>query len=277
MSIVEVVIMNIFIALWLVAFAKSAIKKRFDPNTLGFLASGMQAVGEMKAASAAQNQNNAGALYALYQEKQAYKAEKEKLKPWEEFGSQNLTSFKDLLGYNGADKQAAAMDALKNSPAYQFRLNQGVGALDRSAIKGGNLYSGRQMMALNNYGQDLASEEYNNEYNRRSGLATDAYNTDMTAANMAGNFYRNQGNIIRGNTAKNADIQYREYSNIGKAGQQAADNALKWISTFYGGGGKGGKGGGGNDPYAGGGSTSLYGSGNQGYSFPDNSYGTYRY
>lgn len=272
MSIVEIVIINIFIILWLFLLAEAVIKRRYDPNTLGFLASGMQALGNMKAGSRAQNQNNIGTIAALMMEDKAYKKEQEYMKPWQDFGEKNLVSFKDLLGYNGADKQAAAMEALKTSPAYQFRLNQGVGALDRSAIKRGGLNSGRQMMALEDFGQGLASEEYGNEFNRRLGLADRANSTAGTMASLGGNYYRNKGNLFLGQALRNADIQKEMYSKIGAAGQQAADNAYKWVGMFMG--GKGG-GGGGNDPYGGGGSTSLYGSGRRDTSIPDNSAGTY--
>ena len=262
MTKIEIIILNALIIFWLAGLAKTLINGRFSQCTLGFLASGMQALGEMKGASRAQNLNNQGALYATYMEGKAYDAERAKIKPWEEFGKQNLMSFKDLLGYNGSDKQAASMEALRNSPAYQLRLNEGTSTIDRAAAAGGRFNSGRTGMALAKYGQDYASNEYNNEYNRRYGLSTDAYNTDLTTANMAGNYYRNKGRIVQGNSANNAAIQYREYSDIGKARQQAADNTLSWVSTLYGGGKGGGamnnmKGeGAGNNPY--GNNKSLY-------------------
>ena len=54
----------------------------------------------------------------------------------------------------------------QNNPQYQFLLKQGQQALDRSAAARGMGYSGAQMKAAQQYGQDLASQQYDNEYNR---------------------------------------------------------------------------------------------------------------
>lgn len=53
-------------------------------------------------------------------------------------------------------------------PGYQFRLNQGVGAIQNKAAAGGALRSGATLKALMNYGQGAASDEYGNAYNRYS-------------------------------------------------------------------------------------------------------------
>ena len=50
-----------------------------------------------------------------------------------------------------------------NSPQYQFLQKQGQQALDRSAAARGMGYSGAQMKAAQQYGQDLASQQYDNE------------------------------------------------------------------------------------------------------------------
>lgn len=51
-------------------------------------------------------------------------------------------------------------------PGYQFRLKQGTGAIEASAAARGTLRSGQTMRDLASYGQDLASQEYGNVYNR---------------------------------------------------------------------------------------------------------------
>lgn len=58
---------------------------------------------------------------------------------------------------------------LYNDPSYQFRLQQGTNALDRSAASRGMSNSGAQLKALTRYGQDYASTEYGNAYNRAQG------------------------------------------------------------------------------------------------------------
>lgn len=56
--------------------------------------------------------------------------------------------------------------SIQGTPGYQFRLGQGVNALDRSAAAKGMLHSGNQLYDLENYAQGLASTEYDNQLNR---------------------------------------------------------------------------------------------------------------
>jgi hypothetical protein len=57
-------------------------------------------------------------------------------------------------------------NSITQSPAYQFRLNQGIGAIDAGAAAKGMLGSGNRMMELEQFGQGLASQEYDNQFNR---------------------------------------------------------------------------------------------------------------
>jgi len=63
-----------------------------------------------------------------------------------------------------------------SNPAYQFQLKQGQQALDRSAAARGMGYSGAQTKAAQEYGQGMASQQYDKEYNRASGEFGDYYN-----------------------------------------------------------------------------------------------------
>lgn len=56
---------------------------------------------------------------------------------------------------------------LESNPAYQFRLNQGIEALNRGAGASGQLGSGNRLAALMNLGQGMASQEYADEWNRQ--------------------------------------------------------------------------------------------------------------
>lgn len=56
---------------------------------------------------------------------------------------------------------------LESNPAYQFRLSQGVEALNRGAGAAGKLGSGNRLAALMDLGQGMASQEYADEWNRQ--------------------------------------------------------------------------------------------------------------
>lgn len=51
-------------------------------------------------------------------------------------------------------------------PGYDFRMSEGTKALERSAAARGGLMSGSMMKGIQRFGQDLASNEYQNAFNR---------------------------------------------------------------------------------------------------------------
>ena len=55
----------------------------------------------------------------------------------------------------------------EQDPGYQFRLQQGEQALNRSAAARGGRLGGAQLKALSDYSQGLASQEFGNFANRR--------------------------------------------------------------------------------------------------------------
>jgi len=78
-------------------------------------------------------------------------------------------------GANGLNQLQAAMPDLTKSfsmsdfqsdPGYQFQMQQGMKALQQSAAASGSLGSGGTMKALTQYSQGLASQDYQNAFNR---------------------------------------------------------------------------------------------------------------
>lgn len=100
----------------------------------------------------------------------------------------------------------AFMQMFQTSPDYQFRMGEGVKALDRSASARGMISSGAQQKAITQYGQNLAAGEYGNFYNRLASLAgigQTATNTTAAAGQAAA---ANSGNAMMqgANAAGNA-------------------------------------------------------------------------
>lgn len=58
------------------------------------------------------------------------------------------------------------MSDYQADPGYAFRLSEGMKALDRSAAARGGLLSGATLKGAQRYGQDMASQEYQNAFNR---------------------------------------------------------------------------------------------------------------
>lgn len=108
--------------------------------------------------------------------------------------------------------QIPTAESVFNDPSYQFRLNQGLDALQRSAAAKGMLRTGNTLQDLMNYAQDYASQEYGNTFNR----AAQAYGLnyqglrDMYAPQLAEWQARTQAEQDRARYA--ADRAWQEYA-----------------------------------------------------------------
>jgi len=115
-----------------------------------------------------------------------------------------------------------------SNPAYQFQLKQGQQALDRSSAARGMGYSGAQMKAAQEFGQGLASQQYDKEYNRASGEFGDYYR-------MAGNEY-DRANQQYTNEYNRASGEFGDYFNrlagLSQGGQQAASSMANTGSQY---------------------------------------------
>lgn len=72
----------------------------------------------------------------------------------------------NYTGQTPGQFQAPTAAAMANEPGFQFRLDQGRKALEQSAAAKGTLRSGGTLQNVLNYGQNFASNEYSNVYNR---------------------------------------------------------------------------------------------------------------
>jgi hypothetical protein len=102
----------------------------------------------------------------------------------------------------------------QNDPGYQARLQLGTDAIQRSAAASGGLLTGGTAKALDSYGQDYASNEYNNVYNR----ALTNYQTNY-------NQYQQQQANEFNRLASIAGIGQTSAGQLNSAGTSAANNA----------------------------------------------------
>jgi hypothetical protein len=68
-------------------------------------------------------------------------------------------------GYGSMTKQFG-MDQFQQDPGYAFRQSESLKAMERSAAARGNLLSGSTLKGVQRFSQDLASQEYQNAFNR---------------------------------------------------------------------------------------------------------------
>ena len=92
------------------------------------------------------------------EQRRQYDLTRSDLAPWRQAGQQALGTLSGMV-------QAGPGDYTK-SPGYDFRLQQGVDTLQRGAAARGGLLGGAQQKALTQFGQDYATNDYDNFLNR---------------------------------------------------------------------------------------------------------------
>lgn len=98
-------------------------------------------------------------------------------------------------------------DALKQDPGYHFRVSQGEQALQQSAAARGTLNTGGSLKSVLDYGQNAASQEYGNVFDRALKTYTANYGTQI-----AGNYsnlyqrYLDQAAQFRGRQQDTANV-----------------------------------------------------------------------
>ena len=127
-------------------------------------------------------------------------------------------------------------DKFQADPGYAFRLSEGMKALDRQAAARGGLISGNALKAAGEYGQQSASDEYTNAYNRYyndrnqllnplgnlAGMAQNATNQVQQAGSQMGqnvnNAYGDLGNARASSYASQAQAWGNALNQLGNIG-----------------------------------------------------------
>ena len=171
------------------------------------------------------------------------------------------------------------MSDFQADPGYNFRLSEGLKALQNSAAARGSLMSGGTMKGLQRFGQNLASDEYTNAFNRYQSQNANLYNRlaglsgtgqvqSQQMAAQGANAANTMGqNIIGAGNAQAAGIMGRSNAYSGAIGQgMNFYNQNRMLDMLRGGSGGGYDGyndgpgyGGYDDGSFGGGGYSLYG------------------
>jgi hypothetical protein len=96
--------------------------------------------------------------------------QKDLLQPWVTAGESALQDYYSQVS------QPFTMEDLYMDPGYQFRLQEGQKAYETSGAAQGMQLSGKQAKDLARFGQDYASSEYTNAFNRRQAELSNLYN-----------------------------------------------------------------------------------------------------
>ena len=121
---------------------------------------------QVKAAQNAANIQSDAAEKASQIQKDMFDQVRGDLNPYRTAGNDALTQLMGKMQPNGFFNQTYQGQDIYDDPSYQFRVNQGNNAIQGGAAAQGGLLSGATLKALQNYGQESASQEYQNAYNR---------------------------------------------------------------------------------------------------------------
>jgi hypothetical protein len=162
----------------------------------------------------------AGGVYAnaqmasVAEQRRQYNQTREDFAPWRETGATAVEEYGRLYGVGrdglvSDEERQGALDRFETSPGYQFRMDEGIKAFDRSASAKGQLSSGGTGKALTRYAQGVASDEFGSYASRLAQLAgagqqatgstaaagastaSNISNTLMAGAKMQGNAIQN--------------------------------------------------------------------------------------
>jgi hypothetical protein len=197
----------------------------------------------MSAKKAAKAQTQA-AQQASDVQRQMFERQVELQAPFRQAGLTAQNRFMELMGLGeptgGADYGRYARDFsmqdYQQDPGYAFRLSEGMKALERSAAARGGLLSGSMMKGAQRFGQNLASEEYQNAFNRyqvNRANQLDPLSSLMGAGQTGANILTSAAGDLGGRLGEN----YMQMGNarasgyIGRA--NALSGALGTVGNFY--------------------------------------------
>ena len=128
-----------------------------------------------------------------------------------------------------------AFDQYRNSTGYQFRLSEGMNALNSGYAGAGTIKSGAAMKGITEYGQNFASNEFGNYMNALGNQQGVGFSAAAAQSGVGTNYANSMANINQSNAANQANAGLVRASTIGQ-GVAGVANALGTVlgpSTNY--------------------------------------------
>lgn len=131
-------------------------------------------LGASSANRAARSQEALGREGIALQREQ-FQQGREDLAPWCEAGGESLGMLMSGIR-DGSLTDAPNPENFRTDPGYQFRLGEGMRAVEGSAAARGILQSGGTLRGINRYAQGVADQGYGDWFNRERAVQGDRYN-----------------------------------------------------------------------------------------------------
>ncbi len=134
-----------------------------------------------------------------------------------------------LVGGSGAGGAAPGLSGGQD-PSYGFRFDEGIKALQRSAAAKGTLLTGGTAKALERYGQEMASQEYGNVFDRNYKLAGLGLNAAGTGAQLASSYGSQAGSLAGNQASGNNALTGNQAGNLGDLSNAYGGNLSNLIT-----------------------------------------------
>lgn len=198
---------------------------------------------ERKAAKRASEAQMGAAFQANELEKKMYEQSRADQMPWMEQGKNSLAQLGQLTKWGGDFRKPFDMSQFEADPGYQFRLGEANRGADRAAAARGLTNSGTALRELSRINQGMASDEFQNAYNRwaqerqtqynmLSGLANTGQVTGEQLANL-GSDYSNQYGQNLGQAANARASSFVAGGRSKAQGFRSIDDNMEKIMNVY--------------------------------------------
>lgn len=161
---------------------------------------------------------------------------REDQKPWRDAGIGALNQLNPGTAPGGDFNRDFSLADFQRDPGYQFRLNQGLDAVQGSRAARGSLFSGSTLKALSDYGSNFASAEYGKAYDRFNNDRNQRFNRLASLAGVGQTATNNVGTAgaLASQSASNNIIGAGNAQAAGQIGQSnAITGGLSNLQSLY--------------------------------------------
>ena len=160
---------------------------------------------------------------AIAEQRRQYDQTRADLAPWRQAGGQAIQQGFAMLqpGYD-----------YKTSPGYDFRFSEGQRAVESGGAARGMLMSGGTLKDLARFGDGLASQDYNDQFNRMMAVASGGQQAATNGAQLGQQAQNNIGSLLtqQGNARASG---YIGTANAINGGIQGLTSLLPFVPGFH--------------------------------------------
>lgn len=204
--------------------------------------------GSMYAADKAAGAQKRAARDAAATQEAYYTRQEELQEPFRQAGLTAQNKILTLLGLEGGEAGAPdygryakdfSMSDFVADPGYGFRMSEGMKAVERSAAARGGLLSGSTLKGIQRFGQDTASNEYINAFNRYQTNRSNQINplqslmgAGQSSTNLLSNAAGQTGQGVAGAQLAGGQARASGYANMSSALNQGLSNAAGFAAQY---------------------------------------------